>query len=106
MRRKLTPELILLLQESRFALWRTAAGTFKLPKVGSINQYLGRIESKLGLEHHSFHDLRRLLAQERYNLLRERGMDREHALSSVGLWLNHGPNRQDLVKKSYVADPW
>lgn len=39
---------------------------FRPVKDNSINKQLRRIEDKLGLEHHSFHDIRRRVAQDKY----------------------------------------
>lgn len=61
---------------------------------------------KLGLDHHSWHSVRRRIAQDKYDAYRGSGMTRMDALSKVSLWLNHGPNRQKMVKKSYVANIW
>lgn len=103
--RQITPELEELLNNPRFAAWRTENGRFSLPKSNSVNQFLRKLELRLGLPHHSFHDIRRLLAQEYYDGLRKQGIEQKQALSLTGLWLNHGPNRQKLVLKSYVKNP-
>ena len=106
LRRRITPELVALLEDPRFAQWRTSDGKFLLPKANTIANYLRNLQLRLGIEHHSFHSIRRLLAQEHYDSLRRNGMDRNQALGEVCLWLNHGPRRQALVRKSYVANPW
>lgn len=108
--RDITPELAALLRNPDFSPYRfidsTGRPAFALPKAGSINKYLARVEDRLGLPRHSFHDIRRLLAQERYDELRQAGVSRSDALSQIGVWLNHGSKRQQLVLKSYVANPW
>lgn len=76
------------------------------PKDGSINKYLSRVEDKLGLERHSFHDIRRRIAQDKYDELRNSGLSRTETLSKVSIWLNHGPNREKMLLKSYIANPW
>lgn len=81
-------------------------GRLILPKDDSINKFLSRTEDKLGIERHSFHDLRRYRAQEMYDQYRKGGMTREQALSSVGMWLNHGPHREKLVLESYLNNAW
>lgn len=106
LRRQISLELATLLADPRYAKWRTPDGRFRLPKADSINSFLRRHQTRMEIAHHSFHDIRRLLAQEHYDSLRRNGMDRNQALGEVGLWLNHGPRRQALVRKSYVANPW
>lgn len=95
-----------LLRDDRFAKFRTDKGGFIFPKSDSVNKYLQRTEKKLKLENHSFHDIRRLLAQEHYDGLRRSGVSRSEALSQVGVWLNHGDRRERLVLDSYVANAW
>lgn len=103
--REITPELSKLLRDEKFARFRIGSG-FDFPQNDSINTYLRRTEQRLGLPRHSFHDIRRLLAQEHYDELRQAGVSRSDALSKVGEWLNHGSKRQQLVLKSYVANAW
>ena len=104
--RPITPGLAKLLEDPRFSAWRTEKGGFSLPKSKTVNQFLRRLETRFELPYHSFHDIRRLLAQEHYDGLRRRGIERDRALALTGLWLNHGPRRQALVLKSYVKNPW
>lgn len=78
----------------------------RFPKDGSINKYLLRTERKLGLEEHSFHDIRRRIAQEKYDEFRTSGMSRSDSLRAVSAWLNHGPDRQKMLLESYIANPW
>lgn len=104
--RPVTPAMAALLEDPRFAAWRTENGGFLLPKSKSVNQFLRKLEKRCELPLHSFHDIRRLLAQEHYDGLRRSGVERDKALSFTGEWLNHGPNRQKLVLKSYVNNPW
>lgn len=49
----------------------------------SINKYLNRVQDQLGLERHSNHDIRRLIAQEKYNSFREKGMSVKQAANQV-----------------------
>ena len=79
---------------------------FRPVKDNSINKQLRRIEDKLGLEHHSFHDLRRRVAQDKYDELRASGLSRSECLTAVSIWLNHGRNREQMMLKSYIADAW
>ncbi|MBR4657498.1 MAG: hypothetical protein IKO68_13280 [Oscillospiraceae bacterium] len=104
--RPVTLDMAELLADPRFAAWRTADGGFTLPRSGSVNQFLRRLEKRFHWDYHSFHDIRRLLAQEHYDGLRRMGVKRDRALGLTGLWLNHGPRRQALVLKSYVKNPW
>jgi integrase len=79
---------------------------FRPVKDNSINKQLRRIEDKLGLEHHSFHDIRRRVAQDKYDELRASGLSRSECLTAVSIWLNHGRNREKLMLRSYIADAW
>jgi len=104
--RVITPAMADLLKDPRFAAWRREKGSFSLPRSRTVNQFLRRLEKRLDLPFYSFHAIRRLLAQEHYDELRRIGIERNRALAQTGLWLNHGPKRQQLVLKSYVNNPW
>ena len=79
---------------------------FRPVKDNSINKQLRRIEDKLGIEQHSFHDLRRRVAQDRYDVLRTSGLSRSECLQAVSVWLNHGKEREKMMLESYIADAW
>ncbi|MEG1287599.1 MAG: tyrosine-type recombinase/integrase [Clostridium sp.] len=67
----------------------------------SINEYLKRKQEELGLERHSFHDIRRMVAQEYYDKLREKeSIDKAAAETSI--WLNHGGSRSAMLKECYI----
>lgn len=68
----------------------------------SINRYLNRVQDNFGLERHSNHDIRRLIAQEKYNSFREEGMSIKEAANETSKWLSHGDDRQDMLERSYV----
>ncbi len=68
----------------------------------SINAQLRRIEDKLGIERHSNHDIRRLIAEERYDGLRSEGKSPKEALELTSRWLNHGDDRKSMIEKSYI----
>ncbi|XZK46581.1 hypothetical protein ACSXCQ_14880 (plasmid) [Clostridium perfringens] len=68
----------------------------------SINRYLNRIEDKLGIERHSNHDIRRLIAQEKYDSYRKNGLSIKEAANKTSEWLSHGDNRTELLEKSYI----
>ena len=72
-------------------------------KSDSINVQLGRIEDKLGLDKHSNHDIRRLLAQEKYDSYREEGLSKEDALAKTSTWLNHVTPRERMLTQSYIT---
>lgn len=69
---------------------------------GSVNKYLGRTEEKLEIEKHSNHDIRRLIAQEHYDSLREEGGTIKEAVEDTSKWLNHGEGRQAMLERSYI----
>lgn len=80
-----------------------ADGRIQLPLPGSIATWLRRTEDKLGLDRFSFHDMRRLCAQEHYDALRRYGADINTACRSTSVWLNHGPDRDSyLLRESYI----
>lgn len=103
--RGITPEIRQIIDSGAFK--ELLEGTkVRAPKDGSINRWLNRVEDKLGIERHSFHDLRRYVAQSKYNELRNSGLNRSEALSAVSVWLNHGSNRDETMLKSYIHDAW
>lgn len=71
-------------------------------KGDSINRYLNRIEDKLGIERHSNHDIRRLIAQEKFDGYRKSGLSIKDAANKTSAWLSHGDNRNELLEKSYI----
>ena len=68
----------------------------------SINKWLNRVQDKLGLEKHSNHDLRRYLAQSKYDEYRKEGYTKKEALQKTSEWLNHKGSREEMLKKSYI----
>lgn len=103
--RMITPEIRNIL-ESESCRKLIDGDRIRFPKDGSINKYLLRTERKLGLEEHSFHDIRRRIAQDKYDEFRTSGMSRSDSLRAVSAWLNHGPDRQKMLLESYIANPW
>ncbi|MDK0981247.1 MAG: tyrosine-type recombinase/integrase [Clostridium perfringens] len=71
-------------------------------KGDSINRYLNRIEDKLRIERHSNHDIRRLIAQEKFDGYRKSGLSIKDAANKTSAWLSHGDNRNELLEKSYI----
>ena len=68
----------------------------------SINKYLNRVQDQLGLKRHSNHDIRRLVAQEKYDSFREGGMSIKDAANETSKWLSHGDDRLNMLEKSYI----
>ena len=68
----------------------------------SINKYLNRVQDQLGLERHSNHDIRRLVAQEKYDSFREDGMSIKDAANETSKWLSHGDDRLNMLERSYI----
>lgn len=68
----------------------------------SINKQLGRIQETLGIQKHSNHDIRRLIAQEKYDSLREEGRTIKEAANETSKWLSHGDEREYMLEKSYI----
>ena len=73
-------------------------------KGNSVNRYLRETEDKLGLDRHSTHDIRRCLAQEKFDNYRKEGYGIKQSLDKTSVWLNHGKNREEMLSKSYVAN--
>ena len=71
-------------------------------KSGSINKWLNRVEDKLGLDRHSTHDIRRMVAQEKYDQFRREGCTPKEAVDKTSRWLNHNKDRGKLLKESYI----
>lgn len=71
-------------------------------KSSTINRYLNRIQDKLYLERHSFHDLRRRMAQNIYDKSLEEGLSEEKALLETSKFLNHRTKRESLMERSYI----
>lgn len=71
-------------------------------KSDSINAQLRRIEDRLGIDRHSVHDIRRLIAQEKYDSYREEGYSKKEALEKTSKWLNHVGPREHMITKSYI----
>lgn len=72
-------------------------------KSDSINAQLRRIEDRLGIDRHSVHDIRRLIAQEKYDSYREEGYSKKEALEKTSRWLNHVGPREQMITKSYIV---
>ena len=105
MSRPITPEIRRIIDSEAFKT-RLVGDKWYGPKDASVNKYLRRLQEKLGLEYHSFHDIRRRIAQDKYDELRNSGLSRTETLSKVSIWLNHGPNREKMLLKSYIANAW
>lgn len=104
--RVITPKVREIIESEPFKAMIDSHGRVHAPKDDSLNKYLRRTEDRLGLERHSFHDLRRYVAQEKYDEYRHNGADRTQALNKVGKWLNHGDNRAVMVLESYISKAW
>lgn len=105
--RPITPKVRNIIESKPFkSMIKGGGGRVRCPQDDSINKYLRRTEDKLKIERHSFHDLRRFKAQEKYNEYRKKGLNRTEALSAVGVWLNHGENRAKMVLESYIQNAW
>ena len=103
--RDITPQISDLLRSESYQKM-IVGDKFVPPKSSSINTYLRRLEDRLGLERHSFHDIRRRIAQDNYDQYRHSGLTREEALSKVSIWLNHGEKREAMLLRSYISNAW
>lgn len=104
--REITPRVREIIESETVRAITDDKGHIKGPKDASVNRWLNRVQDKLGLERHSFHDIRRCIAQERYDEYRNSGLDRTKSLERVGEWLNHGEHRATMVLESYIGNAW
>lgn len=81
-------------------------GSFAPCKDASVNRQLNRVQDRLGMERHSFHSIRRRMAQDRYDSYREQGVSKAEALRLVSLSLNHGEKRDSMLATSYLSNIW
>lgn len=95
-----------MIEEPTFKTLITEDGSLKLPKDDSINKFLRETCDKLRIERHSYHSIRRCIAQRRYDWARNNGMSRSEALRDVSIWLNHGANREKMILQSYISNDW
>ena len=51
------------------------------------------------LERYSNHDIRRLIAQEKYDSFRESGMSIKEVTNETSKWLSHGDDRLNMLEK-------
>ena len=73
----------------------------------SINKYLWRVCSKLDIgDKYSFHDIRRLHAQDFYDSKRNLGISPHNALLQTSLYLNHNSKREYMLMASYLNNVW
>lgn len=107
--RHVKPQLMMQLYSGKYDKWVTknddGSMVFNFPKSDSVNKYLSRTETKLGIEKHSFHAIRRFIAQQKYDKAIESGQTKQEAIRSVSKWLNHGSNRQGVetfLKQHYL----
>lgn len=71
-------------------------------KSESVNDYLRTIEDKMNLDRHSFHDIRRYVAQKKYDNCRQNGDSKEEAIRKTSFFLNHGCNRKVMLRECYI----
>jgi len=100
--RKITPGLKGILEKNIQQMSVTKGRLFPVSQ-NTVNTYLRRIEEKLNIQgRYSIHNIRAAIAQEYYNNLRETGVSKDNAIKQTSIWLNHGPNREKLLKESYI----
>jgi integrase len=100
--REITPKLKEVLEKNIQQMNITSGRLFPITE-NAVNTYLRRTEVKLGIQgRFSIHNIRSKISQEFYDNLRESGVSKEDALKQTSIWLNHGPDRFGLLKKSYL----
>lgn len=69
----------------------------------SVNRYLSRIESTLGINgKYSTHNIRSRVAQDFFDTLRAQGYSKHDALKETSLFLNHRTEREQMLTQSYI----
>lgn len=100
--REITPALREILEKSIQQSNITSGKLFPITE-NAVNTYLRRIEEKLGIKgRYSIHNIRSSIAQKFYDNLRENGVNKYEAIKKTSIWLNHGPDREKLLEKSYI----
>ena len=100
-------------EEQRELLKRLIAGKGSHDKLiqlkdGSVNKSLRRAMERSGVcqnlldEKAGIHAIRKLLAQERYDQLKEAGLSKKEAAGEVSEYLGHGRDRKD-IRDTYIA---
>ena len=100
-------------EEQRELLTRLIAGKGPHDKLidlkpGSVNKTLRRAMIRSGVcqnlldEKTGIHAIRKLLAQERYDQLKEAGLSKKDAAGDVSEYLGHGRDRKD-IRDTYIA---
>lgn len=100
--RELTPIATEIIRETLDKKQNNSDRLFSI-KGSSINKQLNRIQDKLGIQRHSNHDIRRLIAQEYYDKARANGDSKKVAADKTSIWLNHNQGREILLKTSYIV---
>jgi hypothetical protein len=100
--RKITPGLKAIFEKNIKENNITKGRLFPVTE-NSVNTYLRRTEEKLGIQgRYSSHNMRAAIAQEYYDNLRENGVNKYEVIKKTSIWLNHGPDREKLLEKSYI----
>lgn len=100
--RKMTSGLKEILEKSIQQRNITSGRLFPVTE-NAVNTYLRRTEEKLGIKgRYSIHNIRSAIAQKFYDNLRENGVNKDEAIKQTSIWLNHGPDREKLLEKSYI----
>ena len=99
--REITPQIREIIDSEAFKKYLEGE-KWKPVSDDAVNRYLNRVQDKLGLKRHSFHDIRRRIAQDKYDSFREAGISRSKAIDMTAVWLNHNGGREDMLRKSYI----
>lgn len=100
--REITPGLKEILEKSIQQSNITSGRLFPITE-NAVNTYLRRTEEKLRIKgKYSIHNVRATIAQKYYDNLRENGTSSKDAVKMTSVWLNHGPDREKLLEKSYI----
>jgi len=103
--REITPELRKIFEEN-IKMRNITKGRLFPTSENTVNTYLRRTEEKLDIQgRYSIHNIRSSIAQEYYDRLRNSGVSKSDSIKQTSIWLNHGPDRENLLKTSYI-DIW
>lgn len=101
--RDLTPQSSTLLKEIISKKYEPKGERLFTIENNSVNKYLARTESKIGIEgKYSIHNIRSRIAQDYFDNLREQGKSKNEALKETSLFLNHRTEREQMLTQSYI----
>jgi len=101
--KNLTPDTTNLLKEIISKKYDCKSERLFTIENASVNRYLSRLESTLGMNgKYSTHNIRSRVAQDYFDTLRDNGYNKYDALRETSLFLNHRTEREQMLTQSYI----